>query len=962
MNCRSCHTIITSLLLSILSTAQVPHYTFHEIGEAHQRAQFTMVYQTTDGFLWFGSDQGLFQYDGFSFKPYLVPDSLSNNEVSAIYEDARGGLWVGYQDGAIFHAGSSRQLKPWIIEEGWPKVPVTAFREGDDQVFWFSTYGEGIYYYQNQHLYNINTDDGLLGDDIYTMIKVDKNQMWVGTDGGISICALKNGKKTLEHITREEGLPDDIVRTMLPDSQGNLWVGTYDRGFCYLDVQTRDVHVPVAPWPYGPVSSLEIFDGREVWVGTEAEGVLRYCLQDSSLQILEREDQRRGSKIHDLHKDQEGNIWVLDNMEGIRSANRRFEFIKKTLQNLQAVLVDHGGQLWLGTQRGLFTLEKEDANQTIFKPHLEGTPLNIISLFEDQFQNLWIGTFGNGLFCYHPSSQQLKQFTEKDGLTNSSILSIDGVNGKVWLATLGGVTEIDSEENILLQNQLATKNYNLEGGLGTNFIYKVFVDSQGRTWFGTDGKGISVLENGTIINYTVAADSLPIRAVYSITEDHRGHIWFSTAKEGLYEFDGKQFLPLGLEHGLRNLSISSLITDSKGNILIIHPSGIDLLDPKTRHLIYFDEAVGISDIDPHLNVVCQGTPGDIWIGARNGVMRYSVLYEALQTTPKVQLRGLSVFLAPVDFQEKNQFAYNENNLIFDYVGLWYTDPASVKYKYILQGFDLDWIESRDQQVTYSNLPPGDYAFKLTTVGNIASEKADYVYEFKVKRPFWQQWWFIIPVVLGGSLLIFWFIQQRERRIQRETLLKKEKVESQFEALKSQINPHFLFNSFNTLITIIEENPEVAVAYVEKLSDFYRSIIQYRKKDVIALQEEIELVNHYAFLLEKRYGSNLSLVIHAETDTINGLVAPLTLQILVENAIKHNVISKSKPLNIDIAIEKAFIKVSNNLQKKWTTVPSTGFGLQSIVNRYALLTDKKVKIEETETAFNVWVPLIKNEKL
>ncbi|MCB9040652.1 MAG: histidine kinase [Lewinellaceae bacterium] len=156
-------------------------------------------------------------------------------------------------------------------------------------------------------------------------------------------------------------------------------------------------------------------------------------------------------------------------------------------------------------------------------------------------------------------------------------------------------------------------------------------------------------------------------------------------------------------------------------------------------------------------------------------------------------------------------------------------------------------------------------------------------------------------------------------------------------MKSQINPHFLFNSFNTLITIIEENPEIAVEFVEKLSDFYRSILQYREMEVISLREEVVLVQNYAFLLKKRFGDSLSLTVHHNEE--QAYIAPLTLQILVENAVKHNIISKSRPLNIEICAGGEYITVRNNLQKKIAMELSTGFGLQSIVNRYALLVDR-----------------------
>jgi LytS/YehU family sensor histidine kinase len=150
---------------------------------------------------------------------------------------------------------------------------------------------------------------------------------------------------------------------------------------------------------------------------------------------------------------------------------------------------------------------------------------------------------------------------------------------------------------------------------------------------------------------------------------------------------------------------------------------------------------------------------------------------------------------------------------------------------------------------------------------------------------------------------------------------------------------------------------MAVEYIERLSDFYRSILQYRDKEVIPLQEEIELVNNYNFLLKKRFGSNFKLDIQA--DSLPVYVVPLTLQMLIENAIKHNIVSKTRPLYVTVAIDelREYIIVSNNLQRKIKPEKSTHFGLQSLEKRYALLSGKRIKVQETGKSFQVYIPII-----
>jgi LytS/YehU family sensor histidine kinase len=188
-------------------------------------------------------------------------------------------------------------------------------------------------------------------------------------------------------------------------------------------------------------------------------------------------------------------------------------------------------------------------------------------------------------------------------------------------------------------------------------------------------------------------------------------------------------------------------------------------------------------------------------------------------------------------------------------------------------------------------------------------------------------------------------------------MKRERIQSQFETLKNQVNPHFLFNSLNTLISLISKEKDMAISYVETLSDYFRTILQQQDKDVINVQDELHLVQNYFFLQQKRFGENLKLEISIPKEVLKTSIPPLTLQILAENAIKHNIISKTKPLLISIHCDGKFITVSNNLQEKLTREASTGIGLRNIINRYAILFNKEIEVLKGEKEYTVRLPVI-----
>ena len=192
-------------------------------------------------------------------------------------------------------------------------------------------------------------------------------------------------------------------------------------------------------------------------------------------------------------------------------------------------------------------------------------------------------------------------------------------------------------------------------------------------------------------------------------------------------------------------------------------------------------------------------------------------------------------------------------------------------------------------------------------------------------------------------------------------LKKEHLNAQLKALKNQINPHFLFNSLNTLTSMIPDDPDEAVHFVQKLSKVYRYVLQIKHDELITLREELECIESYQFLLESRFGENLHISIDIPEDKKDYYVVPLALQMLIENAIKHNIISNTKPLYIDVGLSrKGDLVVSNNLQRKKQGIESTKTGLQNIKTRYEIISNRKVEVIASQEHYWVILPLLKIE--
>lgn len=205
---------------------------------------------------------------------------------------------------------------------------------------------------------------------------------------------------------------------------------------------------------------------------------------------------------------------------------------------------------------------------------------------------------------------------------------------------------------------------------------------------------------------------------------------------------------------------------------------------------------------------------------------------------------------------------------------------------------------------------------------------------------------------------FFFVKWKENLLKAEKF-EKATLEAKFEALKNQINPHFLFNSLNTLMGMMDEDSE-STRYVQSLSDFLRYVLQTKDKELVSLGDEIEFSKQYAFIQQKRFNLKLIINFNVIENYCSYLLPPLSLQMLIENAIKHNVISKEKPLTINIYIADKKLIVENNLQRK-NVNDSTGVGLENISNRYKYIGSEDINISESDNKFIVSLPLLENTK-
>ena len=219
--------------------------------------------------------------------------------------------------------------------------------------------------------------------------------------------------------------------------------------------------------------------------------------------------------------------------------------------------------------------------------------------------------------------------------------------------------------------------------------------------------------------------------------------------------------------------------------------------------------------------------------------------------------------------------------------------------------------------------------------------------------------FVVTIIITSIYFAIGFFQAWRESAVNEERLQKESIKLQYNALKNQVNPHFLFNSLNTLTTLVYKDPDLSAKFIKQLSEVYRYVLEHKDSELVNLDEEIAFCKHYIYLQQIRHGDNLKTNINIPANQPI-MVVPLSIQLLIENAIKHNEVSDDHPLEITVDIEDQFIVVKNNLQLRTAIPDSGGIGLDTLEKRYAFLSDQHFSSEKTDSAFVVKIPLIKKQ--
>ena len=934
---------------ALLAHAQYPNTRTLEVRTGEQRPRITCMAQDAQGLLWVGSDLGVIRTDG------LRQDLVLRTETTVVTAIAAGqrAVYAALSDGTVLRC-RGLQVDTLLRDTTLTETPVRLLLEkGGDLLL--GTYGAGCRWWSGEHsgtgrmMAHIDAARGMPDDHVNAMCLLGDGRVAVATDQGIAIIWEQGVVQVLD---QKDGVPDNLVLSLALDEHGRLWAGTDQSGVFRVKLRPEEQHVveAVPPWAQGPVRSLTFSRGM-MWIGTEGHGVLVHDMQGGARYTPQDGDS--SSRATDLLAAKDGAVWWCDGSDVLRRSDPDVLVMPEhegiDLRKVSALCADPEGHIWFALGDRVFGHECGfgDADSlNAFRLPLVGATIS--ALHTDAHGTVWAGTMGEGVFAIHPATRRIEHWTERDGLLNDHVLAIAHDASGILLGTLAGIGRIDGDGHPSART-----------GLAPGFIYDALVDADGTAWFATDGDGVLQAPPGQAFN-SITDTALALRTFYSLSLDDNGRVWASGPGTGFCLIGPKALDAFAIGVPPMDGEVFG-IESYQGHILAFGDRGVCAFDPRTRKPVDIGADVGLRGIQMPLNATCSDTTGALWIACDRGLVRLRPSAQVLDARVPVTITDLRWGDVSLPLRDGLRLRADQNFLTFHFAGLRYGAPDELRFQVRLVGFDNGIKETRDRDASWSRLPPGDYRMEVRAfLGTVRSDDPWTTMSFTIPAPWYRRGWAIALAAVLAAAVLFAFLRLRDLRVRERERMEKERVRFQLEAVRSQVNPHFLFNSFNTLIELIEDDPGKAVEHTQQLSDFFRDILQVREKDVIPLSEELVLLDNYFALEKRRFGDRIFMEKRIDERMLSFTLPPLTLQLLVENAIKHNAALVGDPLVVEVVATEGRITVRNPFRPRASSSRSTGFGLDSIRQRYAALSAGPVEVLNSEGVFEVRIPLIAPE--
>ena len=842
--------------------------------------QVVSITEDKDGFLWFGTEEGLNRFDGLKFHKYYKHNgSLSGNELNCILADpVESVIWIATQrnglnkynyvlDSVIIYNHIQDQDNSLITND------VTSVIHSSDGNIWLSTYHRGVEYFdkstENFTHYNTSTVEDLPSDNVWSILDDGEGKLYIGhTSHGLSILSLESGRlRNFQHIPGESlSIPGNDVRKIYKDNNGNIWVGT-NKGLALFD-EDSETFIMLDSFSNNelsfPISDIKQTHDNKLWIAVELKGVyvldLRQYLYNTNkkLNIYHYESgynrfSLSNPSIRTVFQDSYNNIWLGTYGGGINFISHETPLINRYsysplphdlygMNNRMALslTIDGEKRLWIGTDGGGINIFENGVRKNVLYDEIGDSYHNTIqTLMKDHNNDIWIGSFMGGVSHYNHKTGEIKLF-QLDGNNNQDVRCFyEDMKNDIWVGTSTGLYLIDGVKKTQKAHYTSLKN-----GLPGNLVRSVLVDSNQRVWVGTFGGGLAVFTpEMELIQYFNESNGFCSNSINYMYEDSKKQVWVASGN-GLALFanqDSLVYTIIGRSDGLENTFVRAIAEDMSGNIWFTTNAGISayLIDTKILKHFSYD---GTDSMNNFLSSVVMDEENDeIYFGSINGVYNFkpsSLLQErisppAIVTEMKVyesnnvlqEEKDIPFFKGP---NEKVELSHKENTFTIYFNVQDYALVDRVEYIYRLVGVDSNWHRVSNNNITFRSVRPGSYQFQVASILQNQSNSGDvFSMHIRISPPFWLSWWAKIIYAILSSLIMFSVFHfykkkvniQSKYELERNNLAREQELNN--ERLRFYTNiTHELRTPLTLIIGPLEDlqkDPQLQSKYNNKVS-------------------------------------------------------------------------------------------------------------------------------------------------